>query len=76
MMDMEIKEIVEMAGLSEEMLEVHRIAPGKNPEGVTRVIYENLNELNNRIGGNKKLDKAKEIINDLEVFIVRHNVHF
>jgi len=50
MMDMEIKEMVEMAGLSEEILEVHGIAPGKNPEGVTRVMYKNLNGLNNRIG--------------------------
>ena len=53
MMDIEIKEMVEMAGLSEEILEVHGIAPGKKPEGVTRVMYENLNGLINSIGGNK-----------------------
>ena len=62
-----------MAGLPEEILEVHGIAPGKKPEGVIRVMYESLNGLNNRIGGNKKLDKAKEIINDLEVDIVAYN---
>ena len=73
MMDMEIKEMVEMAGLSEEIFEVHGIAPGKKPEGVTRVMYENLNGLNNRSEGNKKLDKAKEITNDLEVDIVAYN---
>ena len=73
--EIEIKEMVEMAGLSEEILEVHGIAPGKKPEGVPRWIYENLNGLNNRIGGNKKLDKAKEIINDLEVDIVAYNEH-
>ena len=52
-METEIKEMVEMASLSEETLEMHGIAPGKKPEGVTRLIYENLNDLNNRIGGNK-----------------------
>ena len=39
------------------------------------MIYENLNGLNNRIGGNKKLNKAKEIINDLEVDVVAYNEH-
>ena len=74
-MEIEIREMVEMAGLSEEILEVHGITPGKKPEGVTRLIYENLNGLKNRIEGNEKLDKAKEIINDLEVDIVAYNEH-
>ena len=39
------------------------------------MIYENLNGLNNRIGGNEKSDKAREIINDLEVDIVAYNEH-
>ena len=39
---------------SEELLRVHRIAPGKKPDGVTRIIYENANSFNTRISGKSK----------------------
>ena len=51
------------------------MAPGKKPEGFTRFIYENSNGSNSRIGGNEKLDKAKEIIDELEANIVSHSEH-
>ena len=38
-------------------------------------IYENSNGFNSRIGGNEKLDKAKEIIDELEANIVAHSEH-
>ena len=59
---LEMKEIME---ISDEILEVHGLAPGRKAEGITRVIYENSDRLNNQIGGNRKLEKAKEIIDDL-----------
>ena len=49
---LELKEIMEIA---DEILEVCGVAPGRNAEGVTRLVYENSDGLNNRIGGNKKL---------------------
>ena len=53
---LEMEEIMEIA---DEILEVHGVAPGRKAEGVTRVIYENSDGLNYRIGGNRKLEKAK-----------------
>ena len=35
----------------DEILEVHCVAPGRKAEGVTRVIYENIDGLNHRIEG-------------------------
>ena len=49
---LEMKEIME---ISDEILEVHGVAPGRKAEGVTRVIYENSDGLNNQIGGNREL---------------------
>ena len=69
------KEMEEMAGIFDEVLEVHGVAPGRKAEGVTRVLYENCDGMNNNIGGNDKLEKAKEIIDDLEADVVMYNEH-
>ena len=60
---------------SEELIRVHVIAPGKKPEGVTRIIYENTNSFNTRISGNEKVEKAKEVIDKLEADVVCYNEH-
>ena len=39
------------------------------------MIYENMDGLNNRIPNNDKLEKAKEIIDDLEADIVAYSEH-
>ena len=62
-------------GIEDEILKVHGMAPGRKAEGATRAIYENCDGLNNRIGGNRKLDKANEIIDDLEADVVMLNKH-
>ena len=59
---LEMEEIVEIAN---EILELHGVAPRRKVEGVTRVIYENSDGLNNKIVRNRKLEKAKEIIDAL-----------
>ena len=56
--------------ISEELLRVNGIAPGKKPEGVTRIIYENANSFNTRISGNEKVEKAKEVVDGLEADVV------
>ena len=48
--------------ISKELLRVHGTDPGKKPDDVTRIIYENANSFNTRISGNKKVEKAKEVI--------------
>ena len=65
----------EIQGVSDDLLTVHGVAPGPKPEGVTRLIYENPDGFNTRISGNEKLDKAKEVIDELEAYAVAYAEH-
>jgi hypothetical protein len=62
-------------GISEEVLQVHGVAPSSKGKGVGRLIYENVNGLSNRLSNNKKVEKAKEIHYELEVDIIAYNEH-
>jgi hypothetical protein len=62
-------------GISEEVLQVHGVAPSSKGKGVVNVIYENVNGLSNKLSNNKKVNKAKEIHDELEVDIVVYNKH-
>ena len=62
----EIKEV------ADELLKVHGNVPEKKGEGVTRVIYEKPNVFNSRINRNKKLENAREIIDELEADVVAY----
>jgi hypothetical protein len=42
---------------------------------VIRLIYENVNSISNNLCNNDKVEKAKGIINDLEVDVVAYNEH-
>ena len=53
-------------GISHDLLNVHGVAPGAKPEGVSRFIYENIDGINTRISENEKLAKGKEVIDELE----------
>ena len=68
-------EVFSALGVNEEVLSIHGTAPGIKGDGVSRLIYENLDGLLNRIGGNEKLEKTKAIIDDLEVDIACFNEH-
>ena len=59
----------------DELLEIHGVEPRKKQEGCVRLIYENPDGFNNRISGNDKLDKAKELIDELEVDVVAYSEH-
>ena len=61
--------------ISQELLRLHGIAPGNKPEGFTRTIYENANSFNTIISGNEKVEKAKEVIDELEADVVCYNDH-
>jgi hypothetical protein len=65
----------EIMDIADEVLEVHGVAPGKKAEGVTRVLYENCDGISNNIGGNAKLEKEKEVIDNLEADVVMYNEH-
>ncbi len=51
------------------------MAPTSKAEGVIRLNYENTNGINNKLGNNDKVEKAKGIINELEADIVAYNEH-
>ena len=52
---------------------MHGRAPTAKREGVIRLLYENVNGLNNRMSGNEKLDRGKEMIDELEADVVAMN---
>jgi hypothetical protein len=57
------------------MLQVHGYTPPKKAEGTVCLIYENGNGFCNRLCGNKKVERAKEIHDELEVDIVAYCEH-
>jgi hypothetical protein len=68
--------IKEIRGVSEYLLEVHGLPPGRKGKGVMRLIYENLNGLQLTMSKqNEKLEKARQVIKDLQVDIVCYNEH-
>ena len=44
---------------------MHGVLPGRKEEGITRLLYKNANGIYNRLRGNEKLDKAKDLLNEL-----------
>jgi hypothetical protein len=62
-------------GLDDEILKVHGVVPGAKAEGVTRLLYENPGGFNTRLSNNAKLDKSKELIDNLEADIVAFSEH-
>ncbi len=62
--------------MSEYLLEVHGVPPGRTGEGVTQLIYENLNGLQSTLlSKNEKLEKARRVIDDLQADVVCYNEH-
>jgi hypothetical protein len=54
---------------------VHGVLPGCKDDGIIRLLYENANGIPDRLGGNEKLDKAKELIDELGANVVAYNEH-
>jgi hypothetical protein len=66
----EIREVLDY------LLEVHGVPPGRKGEGITRLIYENLNGLQSTLSSkNKKIEKAWRVIDDLQANVVCYNQH-
>jgi len=66
----------EIRGVSEYLLEIHGLPPGRKGDGITRLIYENLNGLQSTmLSKNGKLEKARRVIDDLQADIVCYNEH-
>ncbi len=63
-------------GLSDEVLQVHGVAPASKGAETIHLIYKNMNRICNRLSNNAKLEKAKEIHDELEVNIAEYNEHW
>jgi len=76
-LETEQQEISEMNNITlpEEILQVHGYAPSKKVDGMVRLIYENVNGLQNRLSGNEKVERAKEMHDELEVDIAAYCEH-
>jgi len=62
-----------LRGVDPTLLTVHGTAPGSKQDGTCRLLYENINGISTKMSGNKKLDKAKQLIDELEADIVAYN---
>jgi hypothetical protein len=62
--------------VSDYLLEVHEVPSGRKGEGVTRLIYENLNGLQSTLlSKNEKLEKARRVIDNLQANVACYNEH-
>ena len=68
-----LQELEEVQKVDDYLLQVHGLPPTRKQDNVVRLLYENVNGLNNRISGNKKLERCKEMFDELEVDIVAMN---
>jgi hypothetical protein len=76
--DTEQQEISEINYIQvpDEILRVHGMAPPTKAEGSVRLIYENVNSFQNKMFGNEKVDKAKDLHDELEVDIAAYCEHW
>jgi hypothetical protein len=65
--------------VEEGLLQTHGTAPNTKQQGIFCIMGENCNGLNNRIGGNKKIAKALDIKEDLNIdclMYCKHRLNF
>jgi hypothetical protein len=75
--DAEQQEIRETLNIpvSDEVLQVHGYAPPTKAEGTVHLIYENVNGISNKMCNNEKLERMREIHDELEVDIAGYSEH-
>ncbi len=56
-----------MEAVEDGLLQVHGTTPNTKQHGIFRIMGENCNGFNNRIGGNNKIAKALDIKEDLDI---------
>lgn len=59
----------------EPLIQPIGIVPGKKADGITRPYYENMNGISTLVSNNAKLNKVKELMDELEVDILTFNEH-
>lgn len=71
------KELEEIHGMPvhEEVLQVHGFAPPKKADGTIRLAYENINGLNTKLSDNNKVERMKELHDQLEIDVAAYCEH-
>ncbi len=64
-----------LEAVQEGLLQIHGNAPSTKQPGIFRIMGKNCNGFNNRIGGNKKLAKALDIKEDLDIDCLLYSKH-
>ena len=59
----------------EEVLQVHRFAPPKKADGTVCLIYENVNGINTWLCKNEKVERMKELHDELEIDVAAYCEH-
>jgi hypothetical protein len=67
---------VRVLGFSDKVLQVNGVAPASKGAGTIHLIYKNMNGICSRSSNNAKLEKAKEIKDEVEVNIAAYNEHW
>ena len=68
-----------MEAVEEGLIQVHGTAPNTKQQGIFRILGENCNGFDNRIGGNNKIAKVLEIKEDLDIdclLYCKHRLNF
>jgi hypothetical protein len=68
-----------MEAVEEGLLQVQGTAPNTKQQGIFRLLGENCNGFNNKIGGNNKIAKALDIKEDLDIdclLYCKHRLNF
>ncbi|KAL7498396.1 hypothetical protein ACHAWT_006230 [Skeletonema menzelii] len=68
-----LQELEEVRRIDDDLLKVHGKAPTAKKEGAIRLLYENTDGLNPRMSGNEKVERGREMFDELEVDIVALN---
>jgi hypothetical protein len=70
----ELRQVLE--AVQEGLLQIHGSAPNTKQLGIFWIMGKNCNGFNNRIGGNKKIAKALDIKEDLNIDCLMYCKHW
>ena len=59
------QERIDIRGVSDEILQVHGVLPGRKDDGIIRLLYENANGIPNRLGGTRSWIRQRNLLTNL-----------
>ena len=59
------QERIDIRRVSDEILQVHGVLPGRKDDGIVRLLYENANGIPNRLGGMRSWIRQRNLLTNL-----------